>query len=349
MHQRAATSERLTYLSISMSDSFSDLICVNITKAISEGSCVSNTRWPPHAKQLVLEASQAAQGLLCLPGKHHRSFWRAGFIGAICSLLLDLYDRGVVSKSAKYDQAVGPVLWDALSWLSINAPTMDEQSHARIKEQEEFVLKTIGFACAALLKVVDRRGIRTKSNYPQDHGYTGLEGVAICKAMLFLLFSPSRYLASAAKHVLEHALQQHGYDWLPPSVSRLSLLLSLGAASENSMTVMSLMAVCCLSISAHCQQLLLQNSVLDILIEAVKCRILSPSNKNHTSVTAIRCFCRPFVRNICCSDEENTWEGNDPILFLSLWAFASLARGTDTAKAINASIKKRLSKWEEWA
>lgn len=196
--------------------------------------------------------------------------------------------------------------------------------------------------------MVDRRGIQTELHYLQDHLCTGVEGVAICKAILFLLFSPSRYLASAAKHGLEHALQQHGYDWLSSSVSRLSLLLSSEAASETMITVMSLMAICCLSISAPCRQQLSQNGVLDILIQAIKSRTPPLSNKRCTSITAVSCFYRPSDRKFCCVDNQSTWEGNDPILFLSLWAFASLARGSDTAKVMNASLKKRWSRLEEW-
>lgn len=348
---------RSSTLSTSISESSSDSICMNITDAISEGSRILNTRWPPDVKNLVLEASQAAQGLLRLPGKHHHSFWRAGFVGVICTLLLDLYDAGVPNhvaetevvnrKSVKYDRVLGPVLWDALSWLSANAPASGEESHMKTKQQEALVSKAIDFACAILLKVVDRRGFRTESKHLQDHFYSGLEGVSICKTVLFLLFSPSHYLASAAKHGLEHALQRHGYDWLPSFVSKLSLTFSSVAASENMVTVTSLMAACCLSISAHCRHQLLQQGVLDVLIEAVKAHSLT-STRHQTVIAGTRCLCMPLDMNTCCWDNHNIWEGSDPILFFSLWAFASLARGSDTAKAINATLKKRMSKCVKW-
>lgn len=140
--------QRMKSLGTLIDDSLSNLICVNITNSIFEGSCVSEVRWPPDAKKLVLEASQAAQGLLRLLGKHHQAFWRAGFVGALCTLLLGLYDSPVVSypKSAKYDQIFGPVLWDTLSWLAINAPPLGEESYVRKMQQEALVLKTIDFA-----------------------------------------------------------------------------------------------------------------------------------------------------------------------------------------------------------
>ncbi|KAI5076037.1 hypothetical protein GOP47_0008102 [Adiantum capillus-veneris] len=340
---------RSTNLGTSVGETSIDLVCANICKAMMEQQGLSSARWPLKAEKLLLEASQAAQGLLHFPGRHHHSAWRAGLFGAMASLLLDFYDSGVVSypKSAKYDQVFGPILWDALSWLSINAPTGGDESHLKTKQQEGPVLNLIDFACRVLLKVVDRRGLRSESTQPQDQGYAGFEGVTICKTMLFLLFSPSRHLASSARQGLERGLEQHGYDWLPSSVNRLSLLLSTGAASESMIALMILMAFCCLSLSAHCRQQLVENGVLDILIGTIKSRVLV-SDKHQTTTAATSYFCKPYDRSICCSDEQNTWEGKDLLLFFSLWAFASLARGSPIAKAMQSSLTKRLPKHGEW-
>ena len=143
-------------MSTLFSESLADTVCKNITYAISEGLEYTNSRWPSDVKNLVLKASQAAQGLLRLPGNHHHSFWRAGFSTVSCNLLLDIYDAGVqshvqkdiavITKSAKYDAVLGPVLWDALGWLFINAPTLGEETLLRTKQQVALISRTVDFA-----------------------------------------------------------------------------------------------------------------------------------------------------------------------------------------------------------
>ncbi|KAH6556300.1 hypothetical protein KP509_1Z189000 [Ceratopteris richardii] len=166
--------------------------------------------------------------------------------------------------------------------------------------------------------------------------------------MLFLLFSPSQQLANAARQDLEHHLEQHGYGWLPSFVSRLSLLLGLGAISESIMAITILMALCCLSLSADCRKTLLENGVLDILIRAIKYRVLVFNNTSQSDYDTTHYFSRLHDKRFCCYCEDNRWEGKDPILFFLLWAFAIVARGSDILKAQCSSFKERVSKHEEW-
>lgn len=353
-----ATLSRSHVLRTSISLPHADAICRNITDAIAEGLNILNERWPPDVKVLVWEASQAARDLLRVAGKLHLSCWRAGLGGVVCELLVQLYDArlpklpastdhaGANHKPMNYDRDLGPVLWDILGWLAVHAQTLEGESLTRLKQQEAAFTKMVQFACTTVLEVANRKGFPAQLKHLPSFSHNGLEGISICKAVLFLLFSPSHYLASITKHGLTQTLQQHTCDGLPSFMSKLSVTFSSAAASEDVITLMSLMAIACLSKVTPCRHQLLEGGVLHVLIKAIQAHPLTNPMLETTAATNL--LCNSLDVPTCCWQTGNFWEGHDPILFFSLWAFASLARGSHTAMTINLAIKKRVSEHLDW-
>eukprot|EP00249_Psilotum_nudum_P014109 c24673_g1_i2 orf=351-2519(+) len=314
-------------------------------------------KWPPAVEVLILQACHAAQNLLRWSGEHHLLFWKDGIAIVLADLLVPKSDTkeqeqwqnsdslDATHKSGRQDKLLGPVLWDILGWLAVHADTFVEESVSGSRKLRDACNRLLFFAIQMMLKVMNRRGQKQfpklAKHSPADINHSGLEGVVICRAVLQLLSSRSNYLASHIRDILEQALHQLGSNWFGSLINVLALRFSSLAASNDLVTLMNLMSVASLSHLTECRKQLLQEGVLEMLTEAIQACTIKANEVELTGV--FTAATATFDGNRCCCDGMDTWEGQDPILFFSLWAFASLARGSALSKRVREKFMSKIS------
>ncbi|KAH9308578.1 hypothetical protein KI387_036489 [Taxus chinensis] len=325
-----------------------------IVKTLAEWRTPLQGRWQPELEMLVIEACHTANRLLCWSGEHHFVFWKAGISNVLSGMLLfDHSDdqqwsnkmidtckekqvNGVIDKlHIKKNSAIRPHLWDSLGWLAIHCE-MDLDSMLSINKNP--LLRLISFACKMSVKAVYRQG---QLHVQRETGNRSTQDVPdiserepICRAVLFLLFSPCKYLASQTRLFLEKALKPYGHEWM----QSLLCSIDLGACdnghsiSDNLQMIVSLMTLVSFSSLQLHRKILYSYNALEILGRVIK-------SQSNSDIQVARSNISNHVVSLsdgklCCWNETEDWEGKNLILFFSLWAFAKLVK--DSVFAGNA-------------
>ena len=160
----------------------------------------------------------------------------------------------------------------------------------------------------------------------------------ICRAVLFLVYSPFKYLASQAQYFLAQALEPFGHEWL----QSLLQTIALGACnnrnnvSNDLMMVVSSMSLACFSSLEVYSWTLHKYNALEILSHAI--RFYSDSEVRVARSNVPSHVVSATHGRICCWNDTQDWEGNQLILFLTLWAFAKLVPNSVFARSVRQHI-----------
>lgn len=315
----------------------------SIIQALVEWKSFPHEKWPPDLEMLVIEACRTANALLRWSGDHHSYFWKMGIEKVLSdSLLSDNSDGqqwskcGDVYQGQQVDTVIRnfhinkhPVirshLWDILGWLAIHC---EANLDSTISVKKESLLRLISFACKMSVRIVHRRGQlhvqQEIRNRPTQEVPDISEREPICRAVLFLVYSPFKYLSSQAQIFLAEALEPFGHEWLQALLQTVALgaCNNGNSVSDDLLMVVSLMSLASFSSLELYSGTLHKYNVLEILSHAIKFYSdsevkVARSNVSSHVVSATH-------GRICCWDGTRDWEGNNLILFLSLWAFAKL-------------------------
>eukprot|EP00252_Welwitschia_mirabilis_P026599 TRINITY_DN8779_c0_g1_i2.p1 TRINITY_DN8779_c0_g1~~TRINITY_DN8779_c0_g1_i2.p1 ORF type:complete len:983 (+),score=181.60 TRINITY_DN8779_c0_g1_i2:192-3140(+) len=299
-------------------------------------------KWPPDMEMLFLEASCTANSLLQWSGKHHSYFWKRK-IGNILSTLLLPSANDCEYSDNQINEAINNTypcrhpalranLWDMLGWLSIHCAPKQFSNPAW---ENLPLLRLLSSACKLGVGIVNRRSqlhIRPEncSAVGQDVSSVS-EREPICRAVLFLVNSPCKHIASETESLLVQFLEPLGHEWLQSLLKTISLCTySRDSASDDLLMLVSTMALTTFSSLQMCQLTSDRYSTLEILSRVIKAYADSKISITRANVT--NSVCGKLGDVSCCWDDMQGWDGKNLVLFYSLWAFAKLVPNSDLVR-----------------
>ncbi|KAJ0975788.1 hypothetical protein J5N97_017753 [Dioscorea zingiberensis] len=297
-----------------------------IISAMSESMSPSSKKDRRDQMPLRMEAFRVAL-ITCWNGDHHLYFWKLGIDKVLfdnlfgdCSIMNliqnPLQAEVLLSKINECYVDTKAYIWDILGWLALHC-------------EDEFLPKTeggfcylkvlISSACSAA-KVMHRRHV----SLPTDN----FEFEPL-RAVLQMLFSPSKYISSHAKHYLSESLRFDGYEYLDYLLASLELNATgdVSLMSDSLQTVVNIVSVGCYSHLSEYQIPILEKRGVQI-ISAIITRCLDSDIKiSRSSITSH--IYSTSNEKACCWSSARDWEGEDIILFHSLQALSLLLNFSD--------------------
>ncbi|CAI9294103.1 unnamed protein product [Lactuca saligna] len=185
--------------------------CEPLVKAIVNGLSLHSHSGKLTKEQLsLIKVSCCVSKIICWPGKHHMHFWKLGIESVLVKLLLDdlhikkltqfflsSEDFSAMAQdclSANFLLVIKPHLWDILGGLAAHCA---EDFHSQML-QNEFHLNIL-ITCACLGFVDSLRSTRQSCRNAVHE--------PVCRAVLLMIYSPSKYIASKAKSILSGMLK----------------------------------------------------------------------------------------------------------------------------------------------
>ncbi|KAH6778683.1 hypothetical protein C2S51_009995 [Perilla frutescens var. frutescens] len=266
------------------------------------------------------------------PGDHHMHFWKAGVERVLLDLLLedcskfhkmqrefslnDLIIMVQESHKANFLLSYRPYVWDILGGLAANCA-----GNINHKVQGNELRLHILIICACLTFANSVRTLRRVSQY-------GLSNMSECesasRAILMMVYSPCKYIASLARSILCEILKLDDKDYVEYLLNILNAGLTgskfgLPGNLEIVVSLMSLASYCSLPTF---RELIIKSQGMKTVLAFTLWWLNNPVRvKRSALVSHLR---DPFIERSCCVPVIEDWEGEDMLLLFSLWILAEL-------------------------
>ncbi|XP_015166431.1 BTB/POZ domain-containing protein At1g04390-like isoform X2 [Solanum tuberosum] len=270
-------------------------------------------------------------------GDHHFYFWKAGVDRVLLRLIIgnsdttqqSLHSLSLQEQIVKLEEVfdtdvllpLRPYVWDILGCLTANCM---EDFFPKMHGNETVFNVLVVCACMAFVD-----SILTSRQISQGNACHSSESEPASRAVLMMIYSPSKYISSKARFILSEVLALKGKDYVG------YLLDSLKAASSgnkfgipsNFRLVISLTSLACYSALPKYQKHVIQHGGINILSSFISWWFDNPVHLNRSSVA-------PHVQShfsgrTCCWPSSEDWEGEDMLLLFGLVALAELINAED--------------------
>ncbi|XP_009601254.1 BTB/POZ domain-containing protein At1g04390 isoform X1 [Nicotiana tomentosiformis] len=265
-------------------------------------------------------------------GDHQFYLWKAGVDGVLLSLLIGNSDttqqslhslslqEQIVKLEEVFDKYVllplRPYVWDILGWLAANC--MEDFSPKMHGNETSFNALVI----CACLAFVD--SILTARQISQGSVCHSSESEPASRAVLMMIYSPSKYIASETRFILSEVLSLKGKDYVEYLLDILKAVSSgnkFGIPS-NFRLVITLITLACYSALPKIHKHVIQHGGIPTLLSFISWWLDNPVHLNRSSVA-------PHVQNYfsertCCWPSSEDWEGEDMLLLFGLMALGEL-------------------------
>lgn len=306
----------------------------HLVKAIVTGmnrSCLSSGKLPKVQMSLVVEACHLAM-ITRWAGNHHSYFWKAGVGRTLVDLLLT--DFGRVHKSlhgvSLQEQllilkegfnesslpSLRPYIWDILGGLAANSA----EDFTPVMHEDILELKAlITCACLAFTESINMARQISRSKITNTIG-----SEPVSRAVLMMVYSPCKYIASQARSILSEVLNLNGKNYIE------YLLNTLNATScrnnvlrpDNFHVVISLISLACYASLPRYGKMVIDHHGIHSLLIFVKCWLSNPVYIKRSNLAPH--LHNSYSERVCCHPFVEDWEGEDMQLLFSLWALAEL-------------------------
>ncbi|XP_018681252.2 BTB/POZ domain-containing protein At1g04390-like isoform X2 [Musa acuminata AAA Group] len=280
-------------------------------------------RVPSDQLPLVLEACRATL-LTRWAGNHHSYFWKHEIDRVLLDILLGdctvSYEAKVALSSDElvaiiYDNTADtrPFVWDILGNLAVYC-------------KEDFLSKTKGALCyldfliscaCSVATDLMRKGCSSLSSYMNE-----LEPVS--RAVLLMVFSPCKYIASQAIYYLSETLRAFGDVCLEYVLASLKLNASgdVSLVADSYHTITNLISLACYSTLPKYHELIVKregiSSLSSIIMMCLNGDIHIGRSNNASHLQSIS------YGTECCLSNVSSLEGEEVILLYSLQALSQL-------------------------
>ncbi|KAK9141327.1 hypothetical protein Scep_011008 [Stephania cephalantha] len=298
-------------------------IITAIIRALS-GWRICNGKVPKEQMLLMVEACSLAL-VTRWPGDHHSLFWELGIDRVLLELLLGhshqiillgptLSMEGVIALALEginsgHLVGIRPYVLDIVGWLATNCTeSFNPEIHSNINCLN--ILITCG--CLTLADFVKLRQL-----YPGDVPYPSKVEPA-CRAVLLMINSPCKYIASQARNILSELLHPNVDTYLKYLFDCLKCTMNwcnLGMESDRQ-TVVNLIALACIPVLPRHHSVIIESNGVRILFTFITWCV-----KNHATI--VSCMQSSSGENTCCWFDES-WEGRNSFLFFSLCGLSEL-------------------------
>ncbi|XP_057765311.1 BTB/POZ domain-containing protein At1g04390 isoform X2 [Salvia miltiorrhiza] len=265
-------------------------------------------------------------------GDHHMHFWEAGVDRVLLDLLLEDYPKVhkmqresslndliiVVQESheANFLLSYRPYVWDILGGLAANCA-----GNINHKVQGNELQLNVLIICACLSFANSVRTLRQVSQY-------GLTYMSECesasRAVLMMVYSPCKYIASSARSILHEILKLDDKDYVEYLLNILNAgltgsMFGLPGNLEIVVSLISLASYC--SLPTYRERIIKFQGMKTVLAFTLWWLNNPVRVKRAALVSHLR---DPFSERSCCVSGVEDWEGEDMLLLFSLWILAEL-------------------------
>lgn len=290
-------------------------------------------RWSFHSGKisndqmsLLVEACRLAS-ITRWAGQHHIFFWKQGIDKVLLNLLLEDFQIKQLQHLSSLEEqislaqeglganfllALRSYIWDTLGWLAIHC---DDDFN---DENELDINMLIMCACVAFVDAI-RKGRQICEN---DVIHASRSESA-SRAVLMMIYSPCKYIASKARFILSKILKPNGKEYL----KHLLHFLNNSTSGFNIglpfilQTIVNLAGLTCYLGLPQYQWHVNGSEVMKILLAFVRWCWSNPVPIKRQSV-APHSYSK-FSEKTCCWINKE-WEGEDARLLYGLWAVAEL-------------------------
>ncbi|KAG8386600.1 hypothetical protein BUALT_Bualt03G0165200 [Buddleja alternifolia] len=270
-------------------------------------------------------------------GDHHIYFWKAGVDRLLLNLLLNNYPKIhqlqhelstedliiIVKESldANFLPSLRPYLWDILGGLAANcAENFNHEMHGN-------GLRLL-IMCSSFCFI---KSIGTLRQISQNSLTNMTEGEAAARAVLMLVYSPCKYIASLARSVLCEVLELSGEDNVEYVLETVNARLSgkKFGLPGNLQVVLSLISLACYCSLQKYRKLVIKYQGMKTLVTFIMWWLNNPVHTKRASI--VPHLRDSFSERSCCYQEEE-WEGTDMLLLFSLWILGELLHHSANVK-----------------
>ncbi|XP_041990382.1 BTB/POZ domain-containing protein At1g04390-like isoform X2 [Salvia splendens] len=265
-------------------------------------------------------------------GDHHMHFWKAGVDRVLLDLLLEDYpkiqkmqresslnDLIIIvreSHEANFLLTYRPYVWDILGGLAANYA-----GNINHKVQGNELQLNVLIICACLSFANSVRTLRQVSQY----GLTYMsESESASRAVLMMVYSPCKWIASSARSILHEVLRLDAKDYVEYLLNILNAgltgsMFGLPGNLEIMVSLIGLASYC--SLPAY-RELIVKFQGMKTVLAFILWWLNNPVHvKRAALVSHLR---DPFSDRSCCVSGIEDWEGEDVLLIFSLWILAEL-------------------------
>ncbi|KAJ4836223.1 hypothetical protein Tsubulata_025598 [Turnera subulata] len=264
-------------------------------------------------------------------GEHHDYLWKHGIARVLLDLILQGFQdeasphslslEGQMSKakevlSADFLLVLRPYIWNILGWLAIHCR---ESFNADMLSYELHISMLITCACLSFTDLI-RKGCQICQN---DTAVT-FKNEAISKAVLMMIYSPCKYIASRSAFVLSEILKPTDKEYLKHLLQSINLASSRNnfGVSDLIQTELHLVVMACYSSFPHYQRQIIEAGGVKALMAFIRWGLSTNIHIGRLTITPD--VCNMFCRKTCCIVHKEDWEGDDAVLLYCFWCLAEL-------------------------
>ncbi|KAL3851055.1 hypothetical protein ACJIZ3_012937 [Penstemon smallii] len=280
---------------------------------------------------VLLEACRLAS-ITRWAGDHHFYFWKGGVDRLLLNLLLNDYNKIhqlqrdlsvnnlmiMVKKGLNENSQLflRPYVWDILGGLAANCA---ENFNHEINQNEFQLNVLIMCACFSFIDSIGKSRQIFQNNLAHLN-----EGESAARAVLMMVYSPCKYIASLARSMLCRILKSSSEVYANYLLETLNMRLS---GNEFGLPGDLQILVCVMSLACYCslpkyRKLIIKLQGMKTIVAFIRWWLNNPIHiKRASMVPHLR---DPFSEKRCCFLSSEEWEGDDMLLLFSLWIFAEL-------------------------
>ncbi|CAF1923681.1 BTB/POZ domain-containing protein At1g04390 isoform X1 [Brassica napus] len=265
-------------------------------------------------------------------GKHHIYFWKYRISEALLSLVVENFcsessldghasleeEISVAEKilNANFLPSLRSYVWDIIGFLAAHC----EEEFDSTSRGEELNLNFL-VTCACL---TFSRSVQKGYQICQTDTISASQSESASRAVLMMIYSPSKYISSRARDTLSFIIGEDGEQNLYSLVNFLSYIPSSGGYVLPNIlqTTVCLVGLACYSSIPQYASFTLRNQGLEILLS-----FCSWYQRNRENVGASSFAPYPqssAEKRICCWECTEDWDNKDAILLYALLALAEL-------------------------
>ncbi|XP_065865436.1 BTB/POZ domain-containing protein At1g04390 isoform X2 [Euphorbia lathyris] len=310
-----------------------NLCCEPIVKAIIDGM----SGWTKNSGKisnedftLLVEACRLAM-ISRWAGQHHDFLWKQRIDRVLLNILLnDFHNRpshgfsdleeeiSIAREGLKANFFLGlrPYVWDLLGWLA---------THCRegfIANRHDHELKLDILITCACISFVD--SIRRGRQICQDDRSDIETSESVSRAVLMLIYSPSKYIASKAIAILCELLKSNSKEILKHLLHVLRIRTPIDNFGKLNLlqTSVNLMALVCYSGLPQHQSQIVKNGGINTFMGLIKWCLSNDFRIGRLSLAPH--LHTVFSDKTCCWVCKEDWENDTVLLLYSLWGLSEL-------------------------
>ncbi|XP_030962752.1 BTB/POZ domain-containing protein At1g04390 isoform X3 [Quercus lobata] len=271
-------------------------------------------------------------------GEHHIYFWKQGIDGVLLGLLSKDFHKNLYQEfvsleqkisiaqeilSANYLLVLRGYVWDILGWLATHC---GEDFNPKIFINELYLDILITCTCLAFVDAISKW-----RQVCQNDVVDTFKSESASRAVLLMIYSPSKHIALRARVILSEILKPNGKEYL---MHILHTLNNTASQRNIGMPILKLV-INSIGLTCYCglpqyRRRLFKSKGIETLLVLVKCCL---DNDVHIKRQSFA----PHLQNafhdrICCWVCTEEWEGGDIPLLYSLWGLAELMHNSGSVR-----------------